>query len=52
MSLSARPEDSGGNPDEVIDGHVVKRESPSRVHNRVTLNLAIAFKAGPKPELC
>ena len=37
---------------EVIDGHVVKCESPSRVHNRVVLNLAIAFKAGRKPEPC
>jgi len=37
---------------EVIDGHVVKCESPSRVHNRVALNLAIAFKAGRKPEPC
>jgi len=34
---------------EVIDGHVVKCESPSRVHNRVALNLAVAFKAGRKP---
>lgn len=25
---------------EVIDGHVVKCESPPRVHNRVALNLA------------
>ena len=37
---------------EVIDGHVVKCESPSRVHNRVALNLAVAFKAGRKPEPC
>ncbi|MFD0683407.1 Uma2 family endonuclease [Actinomadura fibrosa] len=37
---------------EVIDGHMVKCESPSRVHNRVAYNLTTAFKAGRKPEPC
>jgi Uma2 family endonuclease len=37
---------------EVIDGHIVKCESPSRVHNRVGFNLAGAFKAGRKPSPC
>lgn len=37
---------------EVIDGHVVRCESPSRMHNRVGFNLAAAFKAGRKPEPC
>jgi Uma2 family endonuclease len=37
---------------EVIDGHIVKCESPSRVHNRVAFNLAAALKAGRKPEPC
>lgn len=35
---------------EVIDGHVVKCESPSRMHNRVGFNLAAALKSGRKPE--
>ena len=37
---------------EVIDGHIVKCESPSRVHNRVAFNMAAAFKAGRKPDPC
>jgi Uma2 family endonuclease len=37
---------------EVIDGHLVKCESPSRVHNRVAFNMAAAFKAGRKPTPC
>jgi Uma2 family endonuclease len=37
---------------EVIDGHVVKCESASRIHNRVAFNLAAALKAGRKPEPC
>lgn len=37
---------------EVIDGHVIKCESPSRMHNRVGFNLAAALKAGRKPEPC
>src|SRR5258708_6010173 len=37
---------------EVIDGHIVKCESPSRVHNRVGFNLAGALKAGRKPSPC
>lgn len=37
---------------EVSDGHVVKCESPSRVHNRVAFNLAAAFKSGRKPAPC
>ena len=36
----------------MIDGHIVKCESPSRVHNRVAFNLAAAFKAGRKPSPC
>jgi Uma2 family endonuclease len=34
---------------EAIDGHIVKCESASRVHNRVAINLAVALKASPKP---
>jgi Uma2 family endonuclease len=37
---------------EVIDGHIVKCESPSRLHNRVALNLAVTFKGNRKPEPC
>jgi Uma2 family endonuclease len=37
---------------EVIDGHIVKCESPSRVHNRVALNMAVAFREGRKPAPC
>lgn len=37
---------------EVIDGHIVKCESPSRLHNRVALNLAVSFKENRKPEPC
>jgi Uma2 family endonuclease len=37
---------------EVVDGHIVKCESPSRVHNRVGFNLAAALKAGRKPSPC
>lgn len=35
---------------EIIDGHIVKCESPSRLHNRVALNLAVSFKENRKPE--
>ena len=34
---------------EVIDGHIVKCESPSRVHNRVAFNMAAVLKEGRKP---
>jgi Uma2 family endonuclease len=37
---------------EVIDGHIVKCESPSRVHNRVAFNMAAVFKEGRKPTPC
>lgn len=37
---------------EVIDGHILKCESPSRLHNRVALNLAVTFKENRKPEPC
>jgi Uma2 family endonuclease len=37
---------------EVIDGHIVKCESASRVHNRVAFNLTAALKAGRKPSPC
>jgi Uma2 family endonuclease len=37
---------------EVVDGHIVKCESPSRLHNRVALNLAVSFKENRKPEPC
>jgi Uma2 family endonuclease len=37
---------------EVIDGHIVKCESPSRIHNRVAFNIAAALKAGRKPSPC
>lgn len=37
---------------EVIDGHIVKCESPSRVHNRVALNLAVVLKGARKPSPC
>jgi Uma2 family endonuclease len=37
---------------EVIDGHIVKCESPSRVHNRVAFNMAAVLKEGRKPAPC
>lgn len=37
---------------EVIDGHIVKCESPSRIHNRVAFNIAAALKVGRKPSPC
>jgi Uma2 family endonuclease len=37
---------------EVIDGHIVKCESPSRVHNRVAFNMAAVLKEGRKPSPC
>ena len=35
---------------EVIDGHIVKCESPSRLHNRVARRLATALEQARKPE--
>jgi Uma2 family endonuclease len=37
---------------EVIDGHIVKCESPSRLHNRVARRLATVLEQGRKPEPC
>lgn len=37
---------------EVIDGHIVKCESPSRLHNRVAFNMAAVLKDGRKPVPC
>lgn len=37
---------------EVIDGHIVKCESASRLHNRVGRRLATMLEAGRKPEPC
>lgn len=37
---------------EVIDGHIVKCESASRVHNRVAFNMAAVLKEGRKPTPC
>jgi Uma2 family endonuclease len=37
---------------EVIDGHIVKCESASRLHNRVARRLATALENGRKPEPC
>jgi Uma2 family endonuclease len=37
---------------EVIDGHIVKCESASRLHNRVGRRLAAALEQGRKPEPC
>ncbi|GAA3239540.1 Uma2 family endonuclease [Actinocorallia longicatena] len=37
---------------EVIDGHIVKCESPSRLHNRVARRLATALEQARKPEPC
>jgi Uma2 family endonuclease len=37
---------------EVIDGHIVKCESASRLHNRVARRLASALELGRKPEPC
>jgi Uma2 family endonuclease len=34
---------------EVIDGHIVKCESPSRVHNRVAYTMAAVLKEGREP---
>jgi Uma2 family endonuclease len=36
---------------EAIDGHIIKCESASRVHNRVAFNLTAALKASRKPHL-
>lgn len=35
---------------EVIDGHIVKCESPSRLHNRVARKMAVRFEENRKPE--
>jgi len=35
---------------EVIDGHLVKCESPSRLHNRIARRLAAALEQGREPE--
>ncbi|WP_228806412.1 Uma2 family endonuclease [Nocardia cyriacigeorgica] len=37
---------------EVVDGHIVKCESPSRLHNRVARRLAASLESGRKPEPC
>ncbi|MFF7938158.1 Uma2 family endonuclease [Nocardia gamkensis] len=37
---------------EVIDGHIVKCESPSRLHNRVVRRMAAHMEAARKPEPC
>ncbi len=37
---------------EVVDGHIVKCESPSRLHNRVARRMAARMEAGRKPEPC
>ncbi|MEO3787753.1 Uma2 family endonuclease [Actinocorallia sp. B10E7] len=37
---------------EVIDGHIVKCESASRLHNRVARRLAAVLEQGRKPEPC
>ncbi|MEU1997073.1 Uma2 family endonuclease [Nocardia gamkensis] len=37
---------------EVIDGHIVKCESPSRLHNRVARRMAAHMEAARKPEPC
>lgn len=37
---------------EVIDGHIVKCESPSRAHNRVGRRLATTLEQHRKPEPC
>jgi Uma2 family endonuclease len=37
---------------EVIDGHIVKCESPSRLHNRVARRLAAVLEQGRKPQPC
>ncbi len=37
---------------EVIDGHIVKCESASRLHNRVGRRLASVLEEGRKPEPC
>ncbi|MGY5277183.1 Uma2 family endonuclease [Nocardia gipuzkoensis] len=37
---------------EVVDGHIVKCESPSRLHNRVARRMAAHMEAARKPEPC
>lgn len=37
---------------EVIDGHIVKCESPSRLHNRVARKMAVRLEENRKPEPC
>ena len=37
---------------EVIDGHILKCESPSRLHNRVARKMAVSFEENRKPEPC
>jgi Uma2 family endonuclease len=37
---------------EVVDGHIVKCESPSRLHNRVARRMAVQMEAARKPEPC
>ncbi|MGK8521473.1 Uma2 family endonuclease [Nocardia asteroides] len=37
---------------EVVDGHIVKCESPSRLHNRVARRMAVQLEAARKPEPC
>jgi Uma2 family endonuclease len=37
---------------EVIDGHILKCESPSRLHNRVARKMAAMFEENRKPEPC
>jgi Uma2 family endonuclease len=37
---------------EVIDGHILKCESPSRLHNRVARKMAVTFEENRKPEPC
>jgi Uma2 family endonuclease len=37
---------------EAIDGHIVKCECPSRVHNRVAFTMAAVLKEGRKPSPC
>lgn len=37
---------------EVVDGHIVKCESPSRLHNRIGARLLAALEQGRKPQPC
>lgn len=37
---------------EVVDGHIVKCETPSRLHNRVVRRLATVLELARKPEPC